>query len=226
MSETPQLLKKKAITPLWIVALFVSFTELVLGVAATQTDGGIQLALIVFVLSFPVLIAGAFFLILWHRPYVFYPPTEFGETNVLDYVRAMQGALSEAKEAKREALEAKAEVSEVHQAIQPIVDRETESDPAELSATVQQITRDVTAIEAKLLGALSSGKFTLRSENGLAKEIAADQTEVSGLLKELRTRGLVQRTHVRSGPRGPRWSITEAGRSALKHAEPKGTTGA
>jgi hypothetical protein len=95
MSETPQLLKKKAITPLWIVALFVSFTELVLGAAVTQTQGGIQLALTVFILAFPVLIAGAFFLILWHKSYVFYPPTEFGEqTNVLDYVRAMQGKLA------------------------------------------------------------------------------------------------------------------------------------
>jgi hypothetical protein len=95
MDETKLLLKKKAITPLWIVALFVSFTELVLGVVVTQTQGGIQIALTVFVLAFPVLIAGAFFLILWHKSYVFYPPTEFGDqTNVLDYVRAMQGKLA------------------------------------------------------------------------------------------------------------------------------------
>jgi hypothetical protein len=95
MNETKQLLKKKAITPLWIVALFVSFTELVLGVAVTQTQGGIQMALTVFVVVFPVLIAGAFFLVLWNKSYVFYPPTEFGDqTNVLDYVQAMQGKLA------------------------------------------------------------------------------------------------------------------------------------
>ncbi|HJR06019.1 MAG TPA: hypothetical protein VJ842_01885 [Pyrinomonadaceae bacterium] len=92
MSETKQLLaEKKVITPLWIVALFVSLTEIVLGVAVTQTQGGIQIALTVFVLAFPVLIAGMFFTILWHKPYVFYPPTEFGEkTNVRDFVDAMQ----------------------------------------------------------------------------------------------------------------------------------------
>lgn len=92
MSETKQLLgEKKAITPLWIVALFVSLTELVLGAAVTQTTGGIQVALTVFVITFPVLIAGSFFLTLWHKPYVFYPPTEFGkQTDVSEYVAAMQ----------------------------------------------------------------------------------------------------------------------------------------
>ena len=92
MSETKQLLEgKKAITPLWIVALFVSLTELVLGAAVTQTAGGIQVALTVFVIAFPVLIAGSFFLTLWHKPYVFYPPTEFGhQINVGEYVEAMQ----------------------------------------------------------------------------------------------------------------------------------------
>src|SRR3954467_15266180 len=96
MSEIKQLLnERKIITPLWIVALFVSLTEVVLGVAVTQTQGGIQIALTVFVLAFPMLIAGMFFTTLWFKPYVFYPPTEFGnQTSVLDYVRAMQGKLA------------------------------------------------------------------------------------------------------------------------------------
>lgn len=93
MTETKQMLnERKAITPLWIVALFVSLTEVVLGVAVTQTQGGIQVSLTVFVIAFPILIAGMFFKILWVKPYVFYPPTEFGtQTNVTDYVQAMQG---------------------------------------------------------------------------------------------------------------------------------------
>jgi hypothetical protein len=82
---------KKAITPLLIVVLFLSLTEIVLGAAVTQTQGGIQVALTVFVICFPVLIATFFFLVLWYRPYVFYPPTEFGQhTNVSEYVEAMQ----------------------------------------------------------------------------------------------------------------------------------------
>jgi hypothetical protein len=92
MSEARQTLKeKKAITPLWIVALFVSLSETVLGVAVTQTQGGIQIALTVFVIIFPLLIAGLFFAILYRKPFVFYSPTEFGEqTNVRDYVEAMR----------------------------------------------------------------------------------------------------------------------------------------
>src|SRR5437588_3100276 len=95
MNETRQLIhQKKPITPLWVVALFVSFTEAVLGVAVPHTQGGIQIALTIFVLAFPVLIAVAFFLILWFKPYVFYPPTDFGDQiNVLDYVSAMRGTL-------------------------------------------------------------------------------------------------------------------------------------
>jgi hypothetical protein len=92
MNGTRQaLIGRKAITPLWVVALFVSLTETVLGIAVTQTQGGIQIALTVFVLVFPILIAVLFFAILFYRPYVFYPPTEFGsQTNVRDYVEAMQ----------------------------------------------------------------------------------------------------------------------------------------
>jgi hypothetical protein len=93
MSETKQLLSgKKVITPLWIVALFVSLTETVLGFAVIQTAGGIQIALTAFVIVFPLLIAGFFFAILWKKPYVFYPPTEFGaQVNVREFVAAMDG---------------------------------------------------------------------------------------------------------------------------------------
>lgn len=81
----------KVITPLWIVALFVSLTETILGAAVTQTSGGIQVALTTFVIVFPLLIAGSFFAILWQKPYVFYPPTEFGaQVNVSEFVAAMQ----------------------------------------------------------------------------------------------------------------------------------------
>lgn len=65
------------VTPLWIVAAFVTLTEAVLGFAVTQVEGGVQIALTIFVISFALLVAGAFFLILWHRPWVFYPPSEY-----------------------------------------------------------------------------------------------------------------------------------------------------
>ncbi len=83
-------LAKRPITPLWIIALFISLTETVLGVAVIQTDGDIQVALTAFVVVFPLLIALAFFLILWNRPVVLYPPTEFPGTGVWDYRKATQ----------------------------------------------------------------------------------------------------------------------------------------
>ena len=61
----PQLQAGKPLTPLWVISLFVSLTEAVLGIAETKTTGGVQLALTVFVIAFPSIIAGAFFAVLW-----------------------------------------------------------------------------------------------------------------------------------------------------------------
>src|SRR5579884_3659757 len=67
---------RRGVTPLWVVSLFVSLTETVLGVGVIHTSGGIQVALTTFMIVFALLVAAAFFLILGFRPYVFYPPTE------------------------------------------------------------------------------------------------------------------------------------------------------
>jgi hypothetical protein len=80
------------ITPLWIVAAFLSLTEVTLGYALTRVEGGIQLALTVFVISFALLVAGAFFLILWNRPYVFYAPSEYGDVDPKHFMSAIRDA--------------------------------------------------------------------------------------------------------------------------------------
>jgi hypothetical protein len=80
----------KPLTPLWVISLFLSLTETVLGFAVTQTSGGIQVALTTFVIVFPLLVAGGFFAVLWNRPYVFYSPYEYGQQDVREYVEAMQ----------------------------------------------------------------------------------------------------------------------------------------
>ena len=56
--------EKVRLTPLSVIALFVAFSETVLGIAATQTSGGVQVALTCFVLMFPLPVAAAFFVIL------------------------------------------------------------------------------------------------------------------------------------------------------------------
>ena len=81
----------RGLSPLWIIALFLSFSETVLGIAVTQTRGGIQAALTIFVMSFPPIVSGLFFIVLWRKPYVFYPPTEFSRSvDVKSFVEAMQ----------------------------------------------------------------------------------------------------------------------------------------
>jgi hypothetical protein len=81
----------KQLTPLWVISLFVSLTEAVLGISATKTAGGVQVALTAFVIAFPVLIAGAFFAVLWSKAYVFYPPSEYAKVDIRKYVEALRG---------------------------------------------------------------------------------------------------------------------------------------
>jgi len=78
------------VTPLWIVAAFVTLTEAVLGYALTKVTGNVQTALTVFVIAFALLVAGAFFVILWNRPYVFYPPSEYGSIDPKAFVSALR----------------------------------------------------------------------------------------------------------------------------------------
>lgn len=68
---------KGGMTPLWIIALFVSLTETVTGIAVTQASGQVQLYLTYFVTLFPVGVATAFFLILAFRWWTFYGPAEY-----------------------------------------------------------------------------------------------------------------------------------------------------
>jgi hypothetical protein len=91
MSSQGQASSQTRMTPLWVISIFVSLSEVVTGIAVTQATGGVQVALTAFVIAFPIAVAAAFFGILYSRPYVFYPPSEFGgATQVEQYVKAMQ----------------------------------------------------------------------------------------------------------------------------------------
>jgi hypothetical protein len=82
---------RQGLSPLWIIALFLSFTESVAGVAATQSAGFMQITLTSFVVVFPMAVSVAFFIILWQRPFVLYPPREFGpDISVQAYADAMR----------------------------------------------------------------------------------------------------------------------------------------
>ena len=83
--------KQKILTPLGIIALFISLSEMIAGVVLTQVTGSIQIILTIFVIVFPILISLMFFYVLWHRPQVFYHPKEYGkETDVTTFSKAME----------------------------------------------------------------------------------------------------------------------------------------
>src|SRR5437588_4659160 len=88
MSNNP-----KGAGPLWIISLFLTLTETVAGIAATQVSGGIQIAFTAFAVALPVLVAAAFFYILWNRPEVLYPPDE--KTSVVQFIKAQKEARSQ-----------------------------------------------------------------------------------------------------------------------------------
>ena len=92
MTETRKLLgSQRNLTPLWIIALFVSLSEVVLGIGAIKTSGSIQIALTCFVIGFPLIVACAFFAILWFKPFVLYSPKEYGKNvDIKQFVDAIQ----------------------------------------------------------------------------------------------------------------------------------------
>jgi hypothetical protein len=80
----------KMLTPLWVISLFISLAEVITTIAATQTSGVIQIALTVFAIFFPILIAIGFFLLLWKKPHHLYAPAEYsGQVGVREYIEAI-----------------------------------------------------------------------------------------------------------------------------------------
>jgi hypothetical protein len=86
----PKITSKGQPTPLWIISLFVALVEGVASIALVQTQGQVQLVLTIFVVTFPLLVALGFFIILWYKNYVFYSPSEYGQQIApKDFVAAM-----------------------------------------------------------------------------------------------------------------------------------------
>ena len=81
---------KKAHSPLGVISLFFGLVELGLAYSSGVSDGGVQIAVLVFMGLFAVGIAATFFVFLWYRNWVFYPPSEFGGVTVQAYVNAMR----------------------------------------------------------------------------------------------------------------------------------------
>jgi hypothetical protein len=87
-------------TPLGIVAAFLALTEGVLAYAVAHVTAGVQIALAAFVILFPLLVASAFFFILWHRPWVFYSPSEYSGIDPKKFMSALRDKPAIAEQVK------------------------------------------------------------------------------------------------------------------------------
>ncbi len=134
--------------------------------------------------------------------------------------------LTEAKQAREQAQQARAEVASMEQDIRPIVVKDTETDPESFSTAAADAQGDLRSARAdagaplapeqrSLLNALSSGRWTLRTEAGLARELGIDRTQAARLLDDLAANGYAGR---RVDENGTRWFATELGRTMLARA--------
>ena len=98
---TPKAKRKFANSPLYIVGLFCGLVEVGCGVAMAVSSDWLQAAILAFMLLFAIGIASAFFVFLWKRPWVFYPPSEFGPTTVEAFVGAMHQGVNISSSAVR-----------------------------------------------------------------------------------------------------------------------------
>jgi hypothetical protein len=67
----------KNVTPLGLIAIFMALSEIVVTVGVIYTSGIVQLILTIFATLFPFGTAAAFFVILWKKHHVLYPPESY-----------------------------------------------------------------------------------------------------------------------------------------------------
>ena len=125
MENTPKPQQKRTfMTPLVVISGFIGLTETILGVGVAHTTGGIQVALTIFVLTFPVAMAGAFFYILWNRPYVLYSPFEFGSAS--DASAFIEAIMRDANKVKDKVIEITISAAEIEKLRQEMLDKNKE----------------------------------------------------------------------------------------------------
>lgn len=113
----------------------------------------------------------------------------------------------------KEAQEAKEIAQEVKEDVAPVLDKETEQDSEDDSAT-PKITFAPTATNTdKVLRALADSKFAMRSATGICKDVQLDRGTVEKELWNMTLAGLVYRSERK---KGIRWSITASGRAFLE----------
>jgi hypothetical protein len=79
-----------AVTPLWIIALFIGLSEAVAGVAAVGTDGATRLIFAVFAVSFPMVVLAVFVYFLRFESLRLFGPAGFANVTVKEWREATE----------------------------------------------------------------------------------------------------------------------------------------
>lgn len=169
--------------PIWVIGGLLGFADAGLAYAAGVTDGAIQIAVLIFLGLYTCALAAMFFLILWKRPWVLYPPSEYDSTSAPEYVAAMQGdpALAE-----RLAKEVGNELSPDGALGQTLSDATSDLDPAQRQAVldvaertrkavVDRIRNAVVYVDPSPLKGEGSGRWELAYDPEMPASRFADQ---------------------------------------------------
>lgn len=85
----PQATNLRGTNPLAVIIVFVSLTEFVVGGSLIlKAEGGILVALTTFVIAFPLIVAAAFFFVLWFRPAHLYAPQDHNSSQ--DFLKSLR----------------------------------------------------------------------------------------------------------------------------------------
>lgn len=127
---------------------------------------------------------------------------------VLNEARA---AKKQAEEAKAEAAQAKDDVAEVQASVDPIINKETEPEPAPEKFVDVPSTAGLSDKVKKILDAFARSTYIHRSLKGLGADTGIPEDELQSLLAELVSKGLVAK---RESKTGPKWFMTQEGLNA------------
>lgn len=137
-------------------------------------------------------------------PFLFFGFCLLGAITSKAMIQTLTDRLIKETQATRE------EVSELKREVDPLINKETESDKIEGESN--QLPVVVEEKHRNILNVLKQSEFTLRSKSGIAKDLGRDREEVLHDLNALAKSGLV--TEVQ-GRKGVRWALTPSGREKI-----------
>lgn len=139
-------------SPLWVISLFVTLSEVVAGLAVTQATGGIQIALTVFVIAFPLYIATMFFVCLWKKHESLFPPGEISTEYTQNMLRLREVVRQSQTVLKQREFEQDKMIEIVNKAVRVAVPENDASKAATIEA-VRQIDMECLTVDSRIFSA-------------------------------------------------------------------------